>query len=90
VAVLAAGLVLRLVQVRRPRSEAGAVLARWLTILVVTQLGAGVVNVLLLAPVWMQLVHLLLADAVWILFVLFGSETLADPVDAPTEELAVP
>ena len=34
----------------------------------------------------MQVVHLLLADAVWILFVLFGSETLADPVGAPAEE----
>ena len=86
VAVIAAGLVLRLVQVRRPRSDAGGLLARRLTILVVTQLVAGVVNVLLLAPVWMQLVHLLLADAVWILFVLFGSETLADPVGAPAEE----
>jgi heme A synthase len=89
VAVVTAGLLLRLVQVRRPRSEAGVLLARWLTILVVTQLVAGVVNVLLLAPVWMQIVHLLLADGVWILFVLFGSEALADPVGAPAEELAV-
>lgn len=32
----------------------------------VLQLGAGLLNVLLLAPVWMQLVHLLLADLVWI------------------------
>jgi cytochrome c oxidase assembly protein subunit 15 len=87
VAVIAAGLVLRLVQVHRPRSAAGTLLARWLTILVVTQLVAGVVNVVLLAPVWMQLLHLLLADAVWILLVLFGSESLADPIGAPTEEL---
>ena len=34
-------------------------------------------NVLLLAPVWLQLVHLLLADAVWIAYVFLGAETLA-------------
>lgn len=41
------------------------------------QLGAGFANVILLAPVWMQLVHLLLADAVWIAFVLLSAVTLA-------------
>jgi len=30
------------------------------------QLLAGAVNLLLLAPVWMQMVHLLLADLLWI------------------------
>ena len=38
--------------------------------LVVLQLTAGMVNLVLLAPVWMQLVHLLLADAVWIALLL--------------------
>ena len=42
-----------------------------------TQLVAGVVNVMLLAPVWMQLFHLLLADALWIVLVLFGAEILS-------------
>lgn len=41
------------------------------------QLIAGLVNVILLAPVWMQLLHLLLADLIWILLVLLGSATLA-------------
>lgn len=40
--------------------------------LVVIQLVAGVVNVFLLAPVWMQLVHLLLADLVWITLVAYS------------------
>lgn len=48
-------------------------LARGLTILVVVQLGAGLLNVLLLAPVWMQLVHLLLADLVWIVLILLAA-----------------
>jgi hypothetical protein len=32
--------------------------------------------VLLLAPVWMQMAHLLLADVVWIAFVLLGAQVL--------------
>jgi cytochrome c oxidase assembly protein subunit 15 len=46
-------------------------------ILVAAQFAAGVVNVLLLAPVWMQIVHLLLADLVWIAVVLNGAALLA-------------
>lgn len=40
------------------------------------QLLAGLINVLLLAPVWLQLVHLLLADLVWITYVLFCASVL--------------
>jgi len=47
-----------------------------LAALFVMQLAAGVANVLLLAPVWMQLVHLLLADLVWITLVLFSASIL--------------
>jgi hypothetical protein len=35
------------------------------------------VNVLLLAPVWMQILHLLLADALWIAYVVLGASALA-------------
>jgi len=58
----------------RPRS-----LARLLTWLLVAQLVAGAANVLLLAPVWLQLLHLLLADAVWVAYVFLGAEVLAVP-----------
>lgn len=57
-----------------------------LSVLVVAQLTAGMVNLALLAPVWMQLVHLLLADAVWLAAVLLGAAALS--ADAP--RLAVP
>src|SRR5215470_4107272 len=57
-----------------------------LAALVVVQLTAGMVNLVLLAPVWMQLVHLLLADAVWLAAVLLGGAALAE--DAP--RLSVP
>ncbi|MFT3766242.1 MAG: COX15/CtaA family protein [Minicystis sp.] len=46
--------------------------------LVVTQLLLGVVNFMLLAPAWMQMVHLLVADLVWIVFVLLGVTALAE------------
>ncbi len=38
--------------------------------LAIAQLCAGALNVVLLAPVWMQIVHLLLADLLWIALVL--------------------
>lgn len=45
------------------------------------QIASGILNVWLLAPIWMQLVHLLLADVVWIAFVLLASVALADRAD---------
>lgn len=45
--------------------------------LFITQLGAGLINLLLLAPVWMQILHLLLADLVWISLVLLAAATLS-------------
>jgi cytochrome c oxidase assembly protein subunit 15 len=41
------------------------------------QVGLGVLNVVLLAPVWLQLVHLLIADLLWIAMVLLGAAVLA-------------
>jgi len=45
-----------------------------LGILFTIQLAAGMINLILLAPVWMQIVHLLLADLVWIFLILITSE----------------
>jgi heme A synthase len=55
----------------------GQRLARMVIALSGLQLVAGLTNVLLLAPIWMQLVHLLLADAVWISLVLLGAQALS-------------
>ena len=52
-------------------------MARLLTLLVTLQLGAGFLNVLLLAPIWMQIFHLLLADLVWIALVLLAAINFA-------------
>ena len=43
----------------------------------VVQPGAGLLNLALLAPVWMQIVHLLLADLLWIAFVLLAVRALS-------------
>lgn len=52
-------------------------LTRAIQVTFITQLIAGFINVLLLAPVWMQMVHLLLADLLWILLVLTSASLLA-------------
>ena len=55
----------------------GRKLAQSLMWLIVLQLLLGVVNVMLLAPVPVQLLHLLLADLVWVGYVLLAADTLA-------------
>jgi heme a synthase len=70
---------------RLARGRPGA--ARWagyVHLLFWIQVAAGALNVALLAPVWLQLVHLLLADAFWLAVVLvaaaaFGEEPVAAP-----------
>ena len=42
----------------------------------VMQVLIGVANVLLLAPVWMQMLHLLAADTLWITFVLLFASAI--------------
>jgi heme A synthase len=43
--------------------------------IMVLQMAAGALNLLLLAPVWLQLLHLLVADLLWISMVLLVSES---------------
>jgi heme A synthase len=59
--------------------------------LAVAQVCAGVLDVALRAPVWMQLVHLVLADCVWIALVLTAATCLARPsTQASLGEVAKP
>jgi len=48
-----------------------------LGILFLVQLLAGIINLFLLAPVWMQVIHLFLADLVWLALILLAAETLS-------------
>ena len=57
---------------RAPRVAAACVIA-----VVLVQVAAGMVNVSLLAPLWMQLTHLFIADVLWIAVVLLALQTLS-------------
>ena len=65
------------------------------TTLLVVQVGLGVINVLLLAPVWLQLVHLFVADMFWISLVLasaallLGDATHRFTMDLPAKKRSV-
>lgn len=48
--------------------------------MVAVQLLAGLVNLLLHAPIWLQIVHLLLSDLIWIALVLMAFTALSQPV----------
>jgi len=52
-------------------------IAKIVTVLYLVQLGAGAFNVVLLAPIWMQLLHLLLSDLILVAWTLFMAEALA-------------
>jgi heme A synthase len=66
-----------LARVARPSSDTRR-FSRALAALFVTQLAVGSLNVVLLAPIPMQLIHLLLADIVWIVLILLTAATLAE------------
>ena len=57
---------------RGPVPKAGTRVA----FMVFVQVMAGFANIYLLAPVWMQLVHLLTADVLWITVVLLACEQI--------------
>ena len=83
------GALLLVVALAANRLRPGAWTARWmwtLTTLVLIQLGVGSLNVYLLAPIWLQLVHLLLADLMWLALVLLTATALAER--SPTKERA--
>ena len=48
-----------------------------LAIVTLSQLGIGVANIWLGTPVWLQLVHLLVADMIWILYVWLAAQVLS-------------
>jgi len=63
---------------RRPRSRAG----RALPVLVGVMLITGSLNIVLGVPVWMQLVHLLFADMLWITYVFASADALQASVES--------
>jgi len=70
-AVLLAAAVTAMRSARLPAVRMGQILAA----LVFLQLAAGALNIALLAPVWMQILHLLLADLLWVALVVMTLES---------------
>ena len=65
----------------RKQAQGSFSVKRWsnvLTFIVLLQFASGAVTLLMLAPIAMQLIHLFLADMVWISFVLMSAGFLAE------------
>jgi heme a synthase len=71
--VLAAGLAVFLILIALSKFRAHPS-ARTVALLALIQAMAGAMNLAMLAPVWMQIVHLLLADLLWIALVILSIE----------------
>jgi heme A synthase len=63
----------------RDGGSSGRPYAHALSSLIVLQLALGVLNLFLLAPVWLQILHLLVADAIWVSYILLGATALGSP-----------
>jgi len=77
---VAAGLVVLTCAARLARGGPAAArrAAQMVSTLVIAQFALGLLNVILLAPVWLQLTHLLVADGIWIGVVLLGATALTE------------
>jgi len=60
--------------------------AKAVVVIVALEVSVGIVNVLLLAPTWLSLVHLVLADGLWVAWVWLGAELLQETGRAPRFE----
>jgi heme a synthase len=47
------------------------------------QIVAGIINVALLTPLWLQILHLCIADLLWILLVIVSADLLLEPENGP-------
>ncbi|MGI9665832.1 MAG: COX15/CtaA family protein [Acidimicrobiia bacterium] len=64
-------------------------LATTVTIIVLSQMFIGIANIYFLTPLSIQVIHLMVADLLWITYVLFGASRLGEPAH-DRERPAVP
>ena len=69
-------------------SESTKRAASAVTLVILSQMFIGIANIFFLTPLSLQIVHLMVADVLWIAFVVFGASLLSDPV-APEIEAGV-
>lgn len=73
---------------KRETKSGNKLLGRLTISIILLQLLAGLLNVILLAPVWMQLVHLFLSDLIWIGLVLFSAASLSKESEEAMREMS--
>ena len=91
-AVFVAVLLLTFAAYAPSRGPGSRPFGRALSALVITQVALGALNIVLQAPVWMQLLHLVTADAVWVCLVMLTATSFvaeAPPVLAARPEEAL-
>ncbi len=70
--------------------QADRAVARWsnvIALLILAQIAVGAVTLLTLAPIVMQLLHLLIAEAIWISYVLFAAAFLSSEQSESTQPI---
>jgi heme A synthase len=70
----------------RPTSDRTRRAASIVTIVVLAQMFIGIANIFFLTPLVLQLLHLVVADVLWITFVVFGLTLLAEPSGVRTAQ----
>jgi len=68
--------------IRSKSSPLTARLALYVLVITIAQLCAGAINLVLLAPIFMQILHLLLANLVWLGLLLLTIESSSQPTSA--------
>jgi heme a synthase len=81
-AIIAASYVIWVTFKITPRRSRLSQAARVLMVLFLAQGAIGVINVVLLAPVWLQILHLFVADMLWISLVLVSADLVLEPAPA--------
>ncbi|GMR02982.1 MAG: COX15/CtaA family protein [Acidimicrobiia bacterium] len=56
------------------------------SIIVLSQFFIGIANIFLLTPLAVQVIHLMVADLLWVVYVLFSASRLGDAVRAPNRQ----
>jgi len=67
------------VVVRLARKDETGSAFNLLQVIICIQLAIGMMNIMFLAPVIVQIIHLLLADALWLVMVIWSVESLSEP-----------
>jgi heme A synthase len=60
---------------RKQENRGAKKAASWVAAVTIFQLAAGMVNMSLLAPIWMQLIHLFIADVLWVATLILALST---------------